>query len=105
MRKQVKRLRTARHLLNALRRSPSMYSPRKHTKCRKSTPKTSFPVPDEVTATKIPCGEFIDVLEDGILYQWKLEFEKEGFKLSSSTFKEFLDVCVHLEEAKLQKPL
>eukprot|EP00957_Ditylum_brightwellii_P107311 8188080-Ditylum_brightwellii.AAC.1 len=36
-----------------------------------------FPVPDRVTATKIYHKEFIDVLEDGIPYQWKLEFEKE----------------------------
>eukprot|EP00957_Ditylum_brightwellii_P144730 11024953-Ditylum_brightwellii.AAC.1 len=36
-----------------------------------------FLVPDGVTATKISCKEFIGVLEDGILYQWKLEFEKE----------------------------
>eukprot|EP00957_Ditylum_brightwellii_P036284 2747777-Ditylum_brightwellii.AAC.1 len=36
-----------------------------------------FPVPDRVTATKISSEEFIDVLEDGIPYQWKLEFKKE----------------------------
>eukprot|EP00957_Ditylum_brightwellii_P188198 14326791-Ditylum_brightwellii.AAC.2 len=64
-----------------------------------------FLVPDGVTATKISRKEFIDVLEDRILYQWKLEFEKEGFNLSSSTLEEFLDVCVHLEEAELQKLL
>eukprot|EP00957_Ditylum_brightwellii_P194262 14795288-Ditylum_brightwellii.AAC.1 len=64
-----------------------------------------FLVPDRVTAMKISCKEFVDVLEDGILYQWKLEFRKEGFNLSSSTLKEFLDVCVHLEEAELQKQL
>eukprot|EP00957_Ditylum_brightwellii_P020518 1546872-Ditylum_brightwellii.AAC.1 len=34
-----------------------------------------------------------------------MEFEKEGFDSSSSTLKKFLDVCVHLEEAELQKPL
>eukprot|EP00957_Ditylum_brightwellii_P043060 3262386-Ditylum_brightwellii.AAC.1 len=62
-------------------------------------------VPDRVTATKISCKEFIDALEDGILYQWKLEFEKEGFDSSSSALKEFLDVCVCLEKAELQKPL
>eukprot|EP00957_Ditylum_brightwellii_P199538 15210920-Ditylum_brightwellii.AAC.1 len=28
-----------------------------------------FPVPDRVTATKISCEEFVDTLEDGILYQ------------------------------------
>eukprot|EP00957_Ditylum_brightwellii_P019164 1444518-Ditylum_brightwellii.AAC.1 len=64
-----------------------------------------FPVPDGMTATKISCEEFVDVLEDGILYQWKPEFKKEGFDLSSSMLKEFLDVCVCLEEAELQKPL
>eukprot|EP00957_Ditylum_brightwellii_P008033 609734-Ditylum_brightwellii.AAC.1 len=64
-----------------------------------------FPVPDGVTATKIFREEFVDVLEDGILYQWKLEFKKEGFDSSSSILEEFLDVCVLLEEAKLQKPL
>eukprot|EP00957_Ditylum_brightwellii_P166833 12698203-Ditylum_brightwellii.AAC.1 len=47
----------------------------------------------------------MDVLEDGVPYQWKLEFEKERFDSSSSTLKEFLDVCIHLEETKLQKPL
>eukprot|EP00957_Ditylum_brightwellii_P163091 12418868-Ditylum_brightwellii.AAC.1 len=35
-----------------------------------------FPVPDGVTATKIAREEFVDVLEDGVPYQWKLEFEK-----------------------------
>eukprot|EP00957_Ditylum_brightwellii_P083315 6334766-Ditylum_brightwellii.AAC.1 len=64
-----------------------------------------FPVQHRVTTTKIACEEFVDVLEDGVLYQWKLEFEKEGFDSSSSILKEFLDVCVHLEEAELQKPL
>eukprot|EP00957_Ditylum_brightwellii_P159102 12109121-Ditylum_brightwellii.AAC.1 len=58
-----------------------------------------------MTATKIACEEFVDVLEDRVPYQWKLEFKKEGFDLSSSTLKEFLDVCVRLEEAELQKPL
>eukprot|EP00957_Ditylum_brightwellii_P057857 4387345-Ditylum_brightwellii.AAC.1 len=85
----------ARYLLNALRLLLSTYSPRKHTKHRKN----------RVTATKISREEFVDVLEDGILYQWKLELVKEGFDLSSSTLKEFLDVCVHLEEAELQKLL
>eukprot|EP00957_Ditylum_brightwellii_P079458 6042527-Ditylum_brightwellii.AAC.1 len=51
-----------------------------------------FLVLDEVTATKIACKEFFEVLEDGIPHQWKLQFKKEGFDLSSSTFKEFLDV-------------
>eukprot|EP00957_Ditylum_brightwellii_P001900 146220-Ditylum_brightwellii.AAC.1 len=64
-----------------------------------------FPVMDGVTATKISREEFIDVLEDEILYQWKLEFEKEGFDLSSSMLQEFLDMCVHLEETELQKLL
>eukprot|EP00957_Ditylum_brightwellii_P054401 4121899-Ditylum_brightwellii.AAC.1 len=50
-----------------------------------------FPVPDRVTATKIAHKEFVDVLEDRVPYQWKLEFEKEGFDLNSSTLKEFLD--------------
>eukprot|EP00957_Ditylum_brightwellii_P155653 11848940-Ditylum_brightwellii.AAC.1 len=60
-----------------------------------------FPVPDGVTATKIAREEFINVLEDGVPYRWKLEFEKEGFDLSPSTLKEFLGVCVRLEEAEL----
>eukprot|EP00957_Ditylum_brightwellii_P141501 10779301-Ditylum_brightwellii.AAC.1 len=64
-----------------------------------------FPVPDGVTATKISCKDFVDVLEDRIPYQWKLEFKKEGFDSSFSRLKEFLDVCVRLEEAKLQKLL
>eukprot|EP00957_Ditylum_brightwellii_P077925 5922869-Ditylum_brightwellii.AAC.1 len=34
-----------------------------------------------------------------------MEFEKEGFESSSSTLKEFLDMCVHLEKAELQKLL
>eukprot|EP00957_Ditylum_brightwellii_P003464 262202-Ditylum_brightwellii.AAC.1 len=34
-----------------------------------------------------------------------MEFKKEGFDSSSSTLKEFLDVCVRLEQAELQKPL
>eukprot|EP00957_Ditylum_brightwellii_P003886 295550-Ditylum_brightwellii.AAC.1 len=52
-----------------------------------------FPVPDGVTAEKINREEFVDVLEDGVPYQWKLESEKEGFDSRSSTLKEFLDVC------------
>eukprot|EP00957_Ditylum_brightwellii_P002979 228075-Ditylum_brightwellii.AAC.1 len=64
-----------------------------------------FPVPDSTTTMKIPREEFVDVLEDRVLYQWKLEFKKERFDLSSSTLKEFLDVCVHLEEAEMQKLL
>eukprot|EP00957_Ditylum_brightwellii_P120353 9183177-Ditylum_brightwellii.AAC.1 len=64
----------------------------------------NFLVPDRVTATKISCKEIIDILEDRIPYQWKLEFKREGFNSSSSMLKEFLDVCVHLEEAELQKP-
>eukprot|EP00957_Ditylum_brightwellii_P050227 3808882-Ditylum_brightwellii.AAC.1 len=50
-----------------------------------------FLVPDGVTATKIAHKEFVDVLDDGVLYQWKLEFEKEGFDSSSFMLKEFLD--------------
>eukprot|EP00957_Ditylum_brightwellii_P091846 6993468-Ditylum_brightwellii.AAC.1 len=50
-----------------------------------------FPVLDGVTAMKIACKEFVDVLEDGVPYQWKLEFKKEGFDLRSSTLKELLD--------------
>eukprot|EP00957_Ditylum_brightwellii_P204142 15337890-Ditylum_brightwellii.AAC.1 len=63
-----------------------------------------FPVPDRVTATRIIREKFVDVLEDGVPYQWKLDFKKEGFDLSSSTLKEFLDVYVCLEEAELQNP-
>eukprot|EP00957_Ditylum_brightwellii_P126161 9618253-Ditylum_brightwellii.AAC.1 len=50
-----------------------------------------FPVLDRVTAKKIPREEFLDVLEDGFPYQWKMEFKKEGFNSSFSTLKEFLD--------------
>eukprot|EP00957_Ditylum_brightwellii_P110295 8412436-Ditylum_brightwellii.AAC.1 len=65
----------------------------------------NFPILEGVTTTKLPCKEFVDVLEDEVLLQWKLEFEKEGFDSSSTMLKEFLDVCVHLEEAELHKPL
>eukprot|EP00957_Ditylum_brightwellii_P182639 13911476-Ditylum_brightwellii.AAC.1 len=34
-----------------------------------------------------------------------MEFEKERFDSSSSTLKDFLDVCVRQKEAELQKPL
>eukprot|EP00957_Ditylum_brightwellii_P144292 10993209-Ditylum_brightwellii.AAC.1 len=87
MKKQVKRLRTAWCLLNALRLLPNTYSPRRRTKLR-----------------KIPGTGRSDQHED-FLKGWKLEFEKEGFDSSSSTLKEFLDVCVCLEEAELQKRL
>eukprot|EP00957_Ditylum_brightwellii_P166781 12694893-Ditylum_brightwellii.AAC.1 len=60
-----------------------------------------FPVPDGITAMKIAREEFIDVLEDGVPYHWKVEFKKEGFDSSSYMLKEFLDVCVRLEEAEL----
>eukprot|EP00957_Ditylum_brightwellii_P044268 3358279-Ditylum_brightwellii.AAC.1 len=62
-----------------------------------------FPVPDGVTATKISRKEFVDILEDGIPCQWKLELKKEGINSSFSTLKEFLDICVRLEEAEMQK--
>eukprot|EP00957_Ditylum_brightwellii_P122581 9348266-Ditylum_brightwellii.AAC.1 len=55
-----------------------------------------FPVPDGVTAMKIACEEFVNVLEDRVPYQWKLELEKEGFDSSSSTLKAFLGVCVYV---------
>eukprot|EP00957_Ditylum_brightwellii_P012027 908295-Ditylum_brightwellii.AAC.1 len=64
-----------------------------------------FPVPDGVTATKIAREDFVYVLEDGVLYQWKLEFEKEGFNLSSFTLKEFLNMCIRLEQAEVLKLL
>eukprot|EP00957_Ditylum_brightwellii_P146439 11150015-Ditylum_brightwellii.AAC.1 len=48
-----------------------------------------FPVPDGVIAKKISREEFVDLLEDGIPFQWKMEFEKGGFNSSSSTLKEF----------------
>eukprot|EP00957_Ditylum_brightwellii_P027529 2081313-Ditylum_brightwellii.AAC.1 len=64
-----------------------------------------FPVPYGVTPTKISHEEFVDILEDRIPYQWKLEFEKVGFDSSSAMLKQFLDVCVCLKEAELQKPL
>eukprot|EP00957_Ditylum_brightwellii_P177627 13529873-Ditylum_brightwellii.AAC.1 len=50
-----------------------------------------FPVLDGITAKKIASEEYADVLEYRVPYQWKLEFEKEGFDSSSSTLKEFLD--------------
>eukprot|EP00957_Ditylum_brightwellii_P068763 5219638-Ditylum_brightwellii.AAC.1 len=86
MRKQVMRSRTTRRLLNALWLLPNTCSPRRPTRCRKM----HFPVPDGVTAMKIAHKEIVDVLEDGVPYQWKLEFKKERFDLSSSTLKEFL---------------
>ena len=43
--------------------------------------------------------------EDSLSTLLQYNFEKEGFDLSSSMLKEFLDVCVHLEEAEPQKPL
>eukprot|EP00957_Ditylum_brightwellii_P126053 9609847-Ditylum_brightwellii.AAC.1 len=56
----------------------------------------NFPVPERVRVTKISCEEFVNILEDGILFQWKLEFKKEGFDLSSATLKDFLDTYVCL---------
>eukprot|EP00957_Ditylum_brightwellii_P140321 10691556-Ditylum_brightwellii.AAC.1 len=50
-----------------------------------------FLVLDSITDMNIARKEFVDVLEDRAPYQWKLEFEKEGFNLSSSTLKGFLD--------------
>eukprot|EP00957_Ditylum_brightwellii_P057253 4338594-Ditylum_brightwellii.AAC.1 len=45
------------------------------------------------------------LVPDGVEATKKLKFKKEGFDLSSSTFKEYLDMYVHLEEAELQKLL
>eukprot|EP00957_Ditylum_brightwellii_P193294 14717496-Ditylum_brightwellii.AAC.1 len=56
-----------------------------------------------VTATTFSQEEFVDILEHGILLQWKLEFKKESFDLRSATLKEFLDVYVRLEETELHK--
>eukprot|EP00957_Ditylum_brightwellii_P161540 12299753-Ditylum_brightwellii.AAC.1 len=64
-----------------------------------------FPVPEGMITTKISCKEVVDILEDGIPYQWKLQFEKEVFNSSSSTLKKFLDVCICLEEVEIHKPL
>eukprot|EP00957_Ditylum_brightwellii_P125752 9586181-Ditylum_brightwellii.AAC.1 len=36
-----------------------------------------FPVLNSVTAMKIAHEEFVNVLEDGVPYKWKLEFKKE----------------------------
>eukprot|EP00957_Ditylum_brightwellii_P107622 8210748-Ditylum_brightwellii.AAC.1 len=66
---------------------------------------STVPGTGHCTTLKISHKEFVDVLEDGIPYQWKLEFKKEGFDSRSSTRKEFLDMCVCLEEAELQKLL
>eukprot|EP00957_Ditylum_brightwellii_P132999 10141265-Ditylum_brightwellii.AAC.1 len=60
-----------------------------------------IPVPDSITATKIAREEFVNVLEDEVPYQWKLEFEKKGFDSSSSMLKAFLNLSVRLEEAEL----
>jgi hypothetical protein len=65
----------------------------------------NFLIPEKVEATKLSYKDFIDTLEDGTPLQWKLEFKKEGFNLSSAMLTKLLDVCVHLEEAKLHKPL
>eukprot|EP00957_Ditylum_brightwellii_P042095 3188016-Ditylum_brightwellii.AAC.1 len=62
-------------------------------------------MPEGVTATKISCKDFIDILKGRIWFQWKLEFEKEGFHLRSAMLKEFLDMWVHLEEAEMHTPL
>eukprot|EP00957_Ditylum_brightwellii_P035837 2716498-Ditylum_brightwellii.AAC.1 len=80
------------------------------TKCLAAVTKHTFPkkaykTQKRVIATKISCKEFVDILEDRNPYQWKLQFKKEGFDLSSSMLKEFLDLCINLEEAKLQKQL
>eukprot|EP00957_Ditylum_brightwellii_P027509 2079280-Ditylum_brightwellii.AAC.1 len=34
-------------------------------------------LPDGVTTTKVAGEEFVDILGDGVRYQWKLDFEKE----------------------------
>eukprot|EP00957_Ditylum_brightwellii_P206489 15348680-Ditylum_brightwellii.AAC.2 len=65
----------------------------------------NFPVPEGVTATKISHEEFLDILEDGIPFQWKLKFKKEGFDLSSATLKEILGMWAYLEEAEMHKLL
>eukprot|EP00957_Ditylum_brightwellii_P189190 14400700-Ditylum_brightwellii.AAC.2 len=65
----------------------------------------NFPLIEGVTPTKISCKDFTDILEDGILFQRKLEFEKEGFNSSSDMLKDILDMCMQLEEAKMHKPL
>eukprot|EP00957_Ditylum_brightwellii_P063385 4811219-Ditylum_brightwellii.AAC.1 len=53
---------------------------------------------------KIPREEFIDVLEDRVPYQWKPEFKKEGFDLSLSTLKEFLDKEIQVTSRDTSQP-
>eukprot|EP00957_Ditylum_brightwellii_P108417 8270771-Ditylum_brightwellii.AAC.1 len=48
----------------------------------------NFPIPEGVKATK-----------------WKLKFKKEGFDSSPTMLKEFLDMCVHIEESEMHKSL
>eukprot|EP00957_Ditylum_brightwellii_P059160 4489039-Ditylum_brightwellii.AAC.1 len=64
----------------------------------------NFHMLEGVDATQFLQEEFVDILEDRILIQWKMEFKKEGFDLNSVTLKEFLNVCMCLEEAMLHKP-
>eukprot|EP00957_Ditylum_brightwellii_P055014 4170198-Ditylum_brightwellii.AAC.1 len=60
-------------------------------------------MPEGGTVTKFLQEEFVNILEGRIPLQWKLEFEKEGLNLSFVTLKVFLDICMLLEEAELQK--
>eukprot|EP00957_Ditylum_brightwellii_P064988 4929792-Ditylum_brightwellii.AAC.1 len=52
-----------------------------------------FLVPDGVTATKISYKEFANVLEDGIMYQWKLEFKREGRRRDAEDTQEKDSLC------------
>eukprot|EP00957_Ditylum_brightwellii_P105288 8026230-Ditylum_brightwellii.AAC.1 len=59
-----------------------------------------FPIPTGVEAKKLEQEELLEVLENGIPTLWRFQMDKEGFDVSSSTFKEFTKTCVCYKDCK-----
>eukprot|EP00957_Ditylum_brightwellii_P179578 13679769-Ditylum_brightwellii.AAC.1 len=57
-------------------------------------------MPPRVVPRKLYCKEILEVLENGTPTLWKFKMDKEGFATSSSTIKEFTEICVRYEECE-----
>eukprot|EP00957_Ditylum_brightwellii_P197088 15014938-Ditylum_brightwellii.AAC.1 len=63
---------------------------------------TDFLTPMGVKARKLEQEELLGVLENRIPTSWTFQMDKEDFDASSSTLKEFTEICVHYKECKLK---
>eukprot|EP00957_Ditylum_brightwellii_P162660 12386501-Ditylum_brightwellii.AAC.1 len=61
---------------------------------------TEFHTPTRVEARKLEPKELLEVLKNGIPTTWKFQMDKEGFNVSSSMLKEFMETCVCYNKCK-----